>query len=197
MKKIKRKNFFLNIFTVTMIVFSISTSIWSYAKHQDEENIRFQKIEEKLADVNDLVLQDALDMVTFKNGDSQMALRNNFFYPAIKNNPEVKYAIKDFSYNRGTTTMKFTVIDEKNAKEVQYEWAFLPSEEKFKTKVIDIKNNNAKYEIIYRPEDIGLKRDHIFDFLDYDDDDKLDMKYFDKHLNGNITSKDKNDKKKK
>lgn len=195
--KIKHKTFFLNAFTTVMIIFSITVSITTYTKRQNEEAIRFQKIEEKLADVNDLVLQDALDMVTIKNGDNYMALRDNFFYPAIKNNPEVKYAIKDFNYDKNSTTMKFVLIDEKNNREVQYEWAFLPSEEKFKTKIIDIKNNNAKYEIIYRPEDIGLKRDHIFDFLDYDDNDKLDMKYFDKHLNENITSNDKNDKKKK
>lgn len=195
--KIKHKTFLLNTFTVIMIILSISVSISTYAKHQKEETIRFQKIEEKLADVNDLVLQDALDMVTFKNGENQMAIRNNFFYPAVKNNPEVKYAIKDFTYDKNSTTMKFVVIDEKNNTEVQYEWAFIPSEEKFKTKVVDIKNNNAKYEIVYRPEDIGLKRDHIFDFLDYDDDDKLDIKYFDKHMNENITSNDKSDKKKK
>ena len=195
--KIKHKTFFLNAFTTVMIIFSITVSITTYTKRQNEEAIRFQKIEEKLADVNDLVLQDALDMVTIKNGDNYMALRDNFFYPAIKNNPEVKYAIKDFNYDKNSTTMKFILIDEKNNREVQYEWAFLPSEEKFKTKIIDIKNNNAKYEIIYRPEDIGLKRDHIFDFLDYDDNDKLDMKYFDKHLNENITSNDKSDKKKK
>lgn len=195
--KIKHKTFFLNTFTAVMIIFSITLSITTYTKRQNEEAIRFQKIEEKLADVNDLVLQDALDMVMFKNNDNHMAIRNNYFYPAIKNNPEVKYAIKDFSYDKNTTTMKFIVLDEKNNTEVQYEWAFLPSEEKFKTKIIDVKNNNAKYEIIYRPEDIGLKRDHIFDFLDYDDNDKLDMKYFDKHLNENITSNDKSDKKKK
>lgn len=195
--KIKHKTFFLNTFTAVMIIFSIILSITTYTKRQNEEAIRFQKIEEKLADVNDLVLQDALDMVMFKNNDNHMAIRNNYFYPAIKNNPEVKYAIKDFSYDKNTTTMKFIVLDEKNNTEVQYEWAFLPSEEKFKTKIIDVKNNNAKYEIIYRPEDIGLKRDHIFDFLDYDDNDKLDMKYFDKHLNENITSNDKSDKKKK
>lgn len=195
--KIKHKTFFLNTFTAVMIIFSITLSITTYTKRQNEEAIRFQKIEEKLADVNDLVLQDALDMVMFKNNDNHMAIRNNYFYPAIKNNPEVKYAIKDFSYDKNTTTMKFIVLDEKNNTEVQYEWAFLPSEEKFKTKIIDVKNNNAKYEIIYRPEDIGLKRDHIFDFLDYDDNNKLDMKYFDKHLNENITSNDKSDKKKK
>lgn len=195
--KIKHKTFFLNTFTAVMIIFSITLSITTYTKRQNEEAIRFQKIEEKLADVNDLVLQDALDMVMFKNNDNHMAIRNNYFYPAIKNNPEVKYVIKDFSYDKNTTTMKFIVLDEKNNTEVQYEWAFLPSEEKFKTKIIDVKNNNAKYEIIYRPEDIGLKRDHIFDFLDYDDNDKLDMKYFDKHLNENITSNDKSDKKKK
>ena len=195
-KKRRKRNIIYYTLSALMIIFSISLSAMRISKHYSDEKERFRIIEEKLANVNDLELLGVLDIVTIKNGEVEMAIRDNFFYPAIKTKPDSKFPIKDFYYDKKNTTLRFNVISKENS-EVKYEWAFVPSSEKFKTKIVDITNNKAHYDIIYRPEDIGLKRDVFFTFFDYNDDDIVDMTYFEKHMNSQVDLAKENKKKEK
>ena len=189
-EKIKRKTMIYRMLTLLFISFTLIVSTYKIVKYYNYEKTKFNKIEAKLADLNDLTLQEALEHITMRNGTNEIAIRGNYFYPSLNTNPDIKFPIFDFYYKKDITTITFKIKGNDN-REISYEWAIVPSEEKFKAKIVDITNNKAEYEILYRPEDIGLKRDYIFDFLDYDDDDTINQEYFEKHLNPKLKDKKK------